>query len=65
MGRNERWHNRPVNVPIDNYGSFDFADNASDAELWFCQAAKLLWDITGERIYYLAWQLTNYLYWLF
>lgn len=56
MGRNERWHNRPVNVPIDNYGSLDFADNASDAELWFCQAAKLLWDITGERIYYLAWQ---------
>jgi len=56
MGRNERWHNRPVNVPIDNYGSLDFSDNASDAELWFCQACKLLWDITGERIYYLAWQ---------
>ena len=56
MGRNERWHNRPVNVPIDNYGTLDFSDNASDAELWFCQACKLLWDITGERIYYLAWQ---------
>ncbi|HDR2890521.1 TPA: hypothetical protein I4G69_001353 [Enterobacter asburiae] len=56
FARNERWHNRPVNVPIDNYGSLDFADNASDAETWFCQAAKLLWDITGERIYYLAWQ---------
>lgn len=54
--RNERWHNRPVHVPIDNYGSLDFSDNASDAELWFCQASKLLWDITGERQYYLAWQ---------
>lgn len=54
--RNERWHNRPVNVPIDNYGSLDFADNASDAELWFCLASKMLWDITGERKHYLAWQ---------
>jgi len=56
LGRNERWHNRPVHVPIDNYGDLDFSDNASDAELWFCQAAKLLWDITGERKYWLAWQ---------
>ena len=57
MGRNERWHNRPVHVPLDNYGSLDFGDNASDAEL--CGSVghvKLLWDITGERIYYLAWQ---------
>jgi len=56
LGRNERWHNRPVHVPIDNYGDLDFADNASDAELWFCQASKLLWDITGDRQYWLAWQ---------
>lgn len=56
LGRNERWHNRPVHVPIDNYGSLDFADNASDAELWFCHASKLLWDITGDRQYWLAWQ---------
>lgn len=56
LKRNERWHNRPVHVPIDNYGDLDFSDNASDAELWFCQACKLLWDITGERQYWLAWQ---------
>ncbi|HAS1132589.1 TPA: hypothetical protein I3806_001993 [Enterobacter cloacae] len=56
FARNERWHNRPVNVPIDNYGDLDFADNASDAELWFCLASKMLYDITGERKHYLAWQ---------
>ncbi|HCM9229287.1 TPA: hypothetical protein N5L21_000885 [Enterobacter bugandensis] len=56
FSRNERWHNRPVNVPIDVYGDLDFADNASDAELWFCLASKMLYDITGERKHYLAWQ---------
>lgn len=52
MGRNEMWHNRPVNVPI----SLDFADNASDAETWWCDVNYIMWKITGERKYWLCWQ---------
>lgn len=56
FSRNERWHNRPVHVPIDNYENLNFASNASDGELWWCDACKQLWDITGDRKYWLAWQ---------
>lgn len=52
MGRNEAWHNRPLNVPVNvsQYG------NAADAEEWFADAAYLLWKITGTRRYWLAWK---------
>lgn len=52
MERNTMWHNRPVNVPI----TLDFADNASDAETWWCDANYIMWKITGERKYWLCWQ---------
>ena len=52
IGRNEMWHNRPVNVPID----ISFADNASDAETWWCDACYLMYKITGEEKYRLAWK---------
>lgn len=52
MGRNTMWHNRPVNVPI----TLDFADNASDAETWWCDVNYIMWKITGERKYWLCWQ---------
>lgn len=52
MGRNEMWHNRPVNVPIE----LGFQDNASDAETWWCDANYVMYQITGERKYWLCWQ---------
>lgn len=56
IGRNQPWHNRPCNVPLSkgNYG------NASDAETWFCQASKYLWDETQEEKYYYAWKCSEY-----
>ncbi|HCN3558673.1 tail formation protein [Salmonella phage SD-1_S14] len=59
--RNEMQHNRPLHVPID----LEFADNASDAELWFSDASYLLYKITKERKHYLGWKcslLTCYAY---
>lgn len=52
MGRNEAWHNRPLNVPVNvsQYG------NAADAEEWFADAAYLLWRLTNEERYWLAWK---------
>lgn len=52
MGRNEMWHNRPVNVPIE----LGFQDNASDAETWWCDVNYVMYQITGERKYWLCWQ---------
>lgn len=46
MERNTPWHNRPMNVPVRgviNYG------NAADAELWFGDAAFLMWKIAAEN----------------
>lgn len=51
LQRNEMWHNRPVNVPVE-YG---FADNASDAECWWCDANYILYELTGERKYWLCY----------
>ena len=59
--RNQMQHNRPLHVPI----SLEFADNASDAELWFSDASYLLYKITKERKHYLGWKcslLTCYAY---
>lgn len=59
--RNEMQHNRPLHVPITP----EFADNASDAELWFSEASYLLYKITKERKHYLGWKcslLTCYEY---
>lgn len=53
IGRNEAWHNRPLRVPITKLGNLG---NAADAELWFCDAAYQLWDITKEKRYYNAWR---------
>lgn len=52
MPTNSAWHNRPLNVPVtkDNFG------NAADAEQWFCDGAYLLWKLTGDDLYYRAWQ---------
>ena len=52
MERNTMWHNRPVNVPVE----MGFQDNASDAETWWCDANYLMYQITGERKYWLCWQ---------
>lgn len=53
IGRNEAWHNRPLRVPVTKLGNLG---NAADAELWFCDAAYQLWDITKEKRYYNAWR---------
>lgn len=53
LKRNEVWHNRPVNVPLN--GELQ-RGNAADAELWFCDACYMLWRVTGEQRYYNAWQ---------
>jgi hypothetical protein len=61
INRNEMQHNRPLHVPID----LEFADNASDAELWFSDASYLLYKITNERKHFLGWKcslLTCYAY---
>lgn len=61
IARNQMQHNRPLHVPI----TLDFADNASDAELWFSDASYLLYKITKERKHYLGWKcslLTCYAY---
>lgn len=52
LKRNEMWHNRPVNVPVE----LGYQDNASDAETWWCDANYLMYQITGERKYWLCWQ---------
>lgn len=51
--RNAAWHNRPLRVPVTKVGNLG---NAADAELWFCDAAYQLWDITKEKRYYNAWR---------
>ena len=51
--RNAAWHNRPLRVPVTKVGNLG---NAADAELWFCDAAYQLWDITKEQRYYNAWR---------
>lgn len=51
--RNAAWHNRPLRVPVTKTGNLG---NAADAELWFCDAAYQLWEITGEKRYYNAWR---------
>lgn len=54
--RNECQHNRPLHVPVtkNNYG------NASDAEQWFLEASKILFDETHEDKYYKAWKASEY-----
>lgn len=52
MGRNEAWHNRPLNVPV----SQEWYGNAADAEEWFADAAYLLWKLTKNEKYWRAWQ---------
>lgn len=49
LGRNEVWHNRPVNVPL--LGGEKARGNAADAELWFLDACWILWKITGQERY--------------
>lgn len=51
--RNAAWHNRPLRVPVTKTGNLG---NAADAELWFCDAAYQLWDITKDVRYYNAWR---------
>lgn len=53
LQRNEVWHNRPVNVPLNGAKQ---RGNAADAELWFSDCSYMLWRITGEKRYYNAWQ---------
>ena len=57
IGRNEPWHNRPLNVPIHEpqlYG------NSSDSEQWFCEASRLLLKETGDKKYYNAWKASEF-----
>lgn len=54
--RNECQHNRPLHVPVLNNN----LGNASDAEQWFLEASKILFDETKEDKYYKAWKASEF-----
>jgi hypothetical protein len=54
FARNEVWHNRPIHTPLGT--NPELRGNAADGEVWFADACKLMFDITGNQRYYDAWK---------
>lgn len=50
LPRNKPWHNRPVRAPVQT----NAISNAADAEQWFAEACHMLWEVTGESKYKMA-----------